>query len=89
MLTKEQEKRIKDRYFRKVISGERFCHHGDCYIFSDAGICTCGLIHDLIFIDHKDAKKLYRDFDKDYEKHIRNLDDHIFDVMDRSGKYAV
>lgn len=85
MISKKQLERLKDRYLRKVIAGKGFWHHGDCYIFSEAGICTCGLIHDLIYLDRKDAKKLYKDFSKDYQKHMLNLDDHMFYARDRSG----
>jgi len=89
MLSEKQIKRLNSRYLRKVISGEKFVHHGDCHIFSFAGICTCGLIHDLMPLDPKDARKLYKDFEKDYKEHMKNISDHEYYVHDLSGEGSV
>lgn len=48
MTKREKTKRIKDRYFRKVIGHPRGAigHFGDCSIYQ-CGICNCGLLSDL------------------------------------------
>ena len=63
--------RIKDRYRRKVIAHPEgtICHDGDCRKW-DIGICTCGLLHDLISIigDEDKIDELYPEFWKEQEK---------------------
>jgi hypothetical protein len=47
---KRMIEKIKDRYFRSVISRKQghVVHFGDCGIYSSDRICTCGLILDLM-----------------------------------------
>jgi hypothetical protein len=56
--------RVKKRYFRKVINVPegRIVHDGDCR-FWDVKICTCGLLHALIWLS--DPFEVYPDFGKE------------------------
>ncbi len=65
-------KQIEARYKRKVVAYPKgaIVHHGDCYIFS-VGICTCGLIHDLMAMEN--ASMIYAGYLDDRVKHDRNL----------------
>lgn len=60
---------IRDRYFRKVIAypGGIITHHADCQIHRaievyDHATCTCGLLHDLRYIDSELALKIFPNF---------------------------
>jgi len=76
--------RITGRYFRKTIAHPKgsICHHGDCHIFS-SGFCTCGLLHDLVWLQEK-AEELFPDF---WEQ--RAIQDHrssLFTLLRCQGK---
>ncbi len=60
--------RIKNRYFRKVIAypDGAVVHYGDCRIFGNNGICTCGLLLDLI--PTKDPESIYPKFWEEWYK---------------------
>jgi hypothetical protein len=62
------EKRIKQRYFRKVMAYPEgaIVHHGDCMFFSEKKICTCGLHHDLSPLNEEITQRLYPDFFKEW-----------------------
>lgn len=55
------KERIIKRYKREVMAHPdgAIVHHGDCDIYHDVGICTCGLHHDLLPMDEDDIKELY------------------------------
>lgn len=78
MEVSELPDRIKNRYFRKVMAHPEgaVVHDGDCSIWRSLKVCTCGLIHDLMWIDFKTAEEIYPKFGDERV----NLDaaDHLF-----------
>jgi len=68
--------RINNRYFRKVMAHPdgAIVHFGDCKFYSTSGVCTCGLIHDLMYLGRDIAKSIYEKYDEDLYFHERNLD---------------
>jgi len=64
--------RVKARYYRKVIKGWGIWHHGDCRIF-DSDICTCGLLHDLLYADQ--SNELYPNYYKEAAKQDKKIRD--------------
>ena len=68
--------RITNRYHRPVISHPNgaVVHDGDCYVFAArTHICTCGLLHMLVRIDHVEALRLYPKFEDEYAVHLAAL----------------
>jgi hypothetical protein len=68
---KAQRDSILARYHRPVIAypDGAVVHHGDCQIFDTWGVCTCGLIHDLMWCHFNVAEEIYPDYGKDRVKH--------------------
>lgn len=62
---------IRSRYERKVISGTKVVHDGDCGIWQ-AKICTCGLLH--LLNAAPDARGLYPPYEEEKSNHDRGLD---------------
>lgn len=66
--------KIKNRYFRN----NKIDHHGDCCIYQSIeaygwAICTCGLLHDLDYLDgSKNIYEIYPNYYKDYELQNRS-----------------
>jgi len=60
--------RIYHRHFRKVITHPEgvITHDGDCGIYRQFKICTCGLHHALMFIPD-DAEKIYPKYSDEQE----------------------
>jgi len=77
MSKEEYVEYVRKRFARKVIASPDkpiVVHEGDCFIFSTAEICTCGLIHCLMrFGDDPKSDELYPKFDEDYEKHFHSI----------------
>jgi hypothetical protein len=66
---------IRNRYFRSVIKRKDglITHHGDCDIHNAKEIygfatCTCGLLHDLQWINYRLAEKIYPNFGTELAK---------------------
>lgn len=66
---------IKNRYFRPVIANKDgiIVHYADCDIYQAKEIygfapCTCGLLHDLNWIDFRLAEKIYPNFGTELTK---------------------
>lgn len=66
---------IRDRYFRAVIAHPEghLVHFGDCETHRAMEMykyapCTCGLLHDLRYIDHSLAMKIFPNMEKDESK---------------------
>ena len=74
---------IHSRYFRKVIAYPEgaIVHHGDCWVFS-TGVCTCGLLHDLLVIPK--PERLYPRYLKEQGKQWYAL--HILSELQSKGK---
>jgi hypothetical protein len=59
---------ICDRYYSTEIKD--IVHFFDCHIFAARRtFCSCGLIHDLEYLDYCLARVLYKKFDEDLYKH--------------------
>lgn len=58
-------KRIKDRYYREVIGGKMVTHFGDCRIYSAEAFCSCGLLHELDYINLFLADAIYPNYNED------------------------
>jgi len=68
------ETRIRQRFFRRPVNQPEglISHDGDCYIYA-RHICTCGLLHELVW--HLDkASELYPNFSVEYANHLNVLD---------------
>lgn len=78
------ETRLLSRYFRKTKAHPEGSvnHHGDCNFFTDARICTCGLLHDLRPI----SPEL---IDRHYPLFYIELTDHDDGLDERKKKRAV
>jgi hypothetical protein len=75
MTNTEKIKKIKDRYFRKVIAHPKgsYVHFGHCKIYS-RGICSCGLLCDL---RDYNLIELYPNYYKDRYREIQ-AEEHLF-----------
>ena len=68
---KEVIESIKKRYCNQ---NGKIVHHGDCHIYHAFNqICTCGLMHDLIFLGSEKARELFPKFDDDMDVHYQTL----------------
>ena len=81
---------IQDRYLRTVKSGEHVCHFGDCN-FHNAHFpfCDCGLMRDLVPLEHSLALYLYPKFDEDYETQMETrsiVEEHLCRLKNKSTK---
>ena len=58
------KRKIGERYFRRVIAHPQgaIVHHGDCFIYSETHLCTCGLHHDLIILPDNIIEEIYPEF---------------------------
>ncbi|MHA1590943.1 MAG: hypothetical protein ACTSUP_00400 [Candidatus Heimdallarchaeaceae archaeon] len=56
--------RIEKRYFRKTVEHPEgaVVHHGDCLIYSEKNVCTCGLHHDLLPLSKELINEVYPEY---------------------------
>ena len=64
-----------DRHFRKTIAHPEgaLAHDGDCHIYSFATVCTCGLLHELMWLGATEAIERYPAYKEQYLKHKLGL----------------
>jgi hypothetical protein len=76
---------LRDRYFRPVIAHPEghLVHMGDCETHRAMEVykyapCTCGLLHDLRYIDHTLAKKILPSMDEDESRQDAMIPGHRY-----------
>ena len=82
---KENIDRMKNRYRTTTVDGKQNLRHdGNCH-FWGWGICTCGLLHDLIVID--DPSAIYFKYNDDRVRQYYELEFAI-SYKNRERRYA-
>lgn len=90
MTKREKIKRIKDRYFRKVMGHPKgaVVHFGDCSIYQ-CGICNCGLLTDLTWFGREEMyPKYWEEWGRDQENRslLHEIEAGIKKVVDGPNK---
>ena len=77
---------IYDRYFRKTIRHPEgvLVHHGYCHRYAFK-ICTCGLLHDLMFLNENEIEGMYPTFGEEMGQQINALETYREQCLNGSG----